>query len=227
MFLLCNPATFLAITALLGPVATANFGPNFCSGKLDKENFVLEAESILVLPDVPSDNTGFASLWLGMGTSNGDLIQANVVADGQPSTVFPDIWEVQAYVLKESGFQQRMHGGTATRGDRITLNYKYNPSTGNYDQTVMMNDAVIATLSTESGQAMGVGSAVECATEVNCGTMGAHQWLNTRIVLNVPDKHFGKNSGKVGGVTTGAWVTTDGGRTWTMEVAHIPEYKFS
>ena len=50
---------------------------------------------------------------------------------------------------------------------------KFDDATGNYTQTVSVNDAVVATLSTRDGHAQGWGSAVECGAE-DCGTMPAH-----------------------------------------------------
>jgi hypothetical protein len=50
---------------------------------------------------------------------------------------------------------------------------KYDDSTGNYTQTVLVNSKVVSTLSTKDGKAEGWGSAVECAA-TNCGTVPAH-----------------------------------------------------
>jgi hypothetical protein len=50
---------------------------------------------------------------------------------------------------------------------------KYDDTTGNYTQTVLVNGNTVSTLSTSDGHAQGWGSAVECA-ETNCGTVPAH-----------------------------------------------------
>lgn len=50
---------------------------------------------------------------------------------------------------------------------------KFDDSTGNYTQTVLVNGNQVSTLSTSSGHAQGWGSAVECAAE-DCGTVPAH-----------------------------------------------------
>lgn len=50
---------------------------------------------------------------------------------------------------------------------------KFDDSTGNYTQTVLVNGETVSTLSTSDGRAQGWGSAVECAGD-NCGTVPAH-----------------------------------------------------
>lgn len=50
---------------------------------------------------------------------------------------------------------------------------KFDDNSGNYTQTVLVNDKTVSTLSTSDGKAQGWGSSVECA-EDNCGTVGAH-----------------------------------------------------
>jgi hypothetical protein len=55
----------------------------------------------------------------------------------------------------------------------LTSTDKFDDSTGNYTQTVLVNGETVSTLSTSDGRAQGWGSAVECA-EDNCGTMPAH-----------------------------------------------------
>ena len=50
---------------------------------------------------------------------------------------------------------------------------KFDDNSGNYTQTVSVNDKTVSTLSTSDDKAQGWGSSVECA-EDNCGTVGAH-----------------------------------------------------
>lgn len=61
-----------------------------------------------------------------------------------------------------------------------TTTDKFDDSTGNYTQTVLVNNKTVSTLSTSDGHAQGWGSAVECA-ENNCGTVGAHCKLNVTM----------------------------------------------
>ncbi|KAI7975556.1 hypothetical protein EIK77_005922 [Talaromyces pinophilus] len=97
---------------------------------------------------------------------------------------------------------------------------KYDDTTGNYTQTVLVNGNTVSTLSTSDGHAQGWGSAVECA-ETNCGTVPAHSWINTKIILDVADPDYIDTLYKTSGVT-GDMTTTDGGKTWTVSTINIP-----
>jgi hypothetical protein len=82
----------------------------------------------------------------------------------------------------------------------------------------------VSTLSTDDGQAMGWGSAVECAAE-DCGTVAAHKWIDTTITLDKADPNYDQTMGKAQGVT-GEMSTSDGGVTWTITDIEIPEFTF-
>lgn len=56
--------------------AGATFGPFFSLGPVADNTFIRSANTTLVLPAVQTEHVDFLSLWPGMGTSNGDLIQA-------------------------------------------------------------------------------------------------------------------------------------------------------
>lgn len=72
-------------------------GPAFSTGPVASDSFIREATSTLTLPKAPSGSSGDASLWVGMGTSNGDLIQS--IADNWQS----DDWSIYAYTLLSTG----------------------------------------------------------------------------------------------------------------------------
>jgi len=74
-------------------------GPAFSTGPVANNTFIREATSTLILPDAPSDSTGDTSLWVGMGTSNGDLIQS--IADNYNSSD----WLAFAYTLVSTSGQ--------------------------------------------------------------------------------------------------------------------------
>lgn len=101
---------------------------------------------------------------------------------------------------------------------------KFDDASGNYTQYVSINGEQVATLSTSDGHAEGWGSAVECAEE-NCGTMGAHKWIDTKIILDSADPNYDQTMGKGEGVT-GDMSTSDGGITWTVTTIEIPEFTF-
>lgn len=70
-----NVLSALAAAAAIGK-ASAAFGSAFSTGPTSDDTFIVESWATLNLPDVPTDNSGDLSLWVGMGTSNGDLIQS-------------------------------------------------------------------------------------------------------------------------------------------------------
>ena len=88
---------FMAAMAIKS--ANAAMGPAFSTGPVSSDTFIREATSTLVLPKAPSGSSGDASLWVGMGTSNGDLVQS--IADNWQS----DDWNVYAYTLLSTGGQ--------------------------------------------------------------------------------------------------------------------------
>ncbi|OMP81759.1 hypothetical protein BK809_0002754 [Diplodia seriata] len=206
----------------LSSVAEAAMGPAFSTGPVADGSWIREATSTLVLPKAPSNNQGDASLWVGMGTSNGDLVQS--IADNWNS----DKWSVYGYTLLSTSDTTQMpvqtDGTDATGGDKITMHYKFDDASGNYTQIVSVNGQAVAELSTSDGHAQGWGSSVECA-EDNCGTMGAHSWTDTKIILDSADPNYINTMAKGEGVT-GEMSTSDGGKTWTVTTIEIPEFTF-
>lgn len=89
--------------SLLATVAfttvNAAMGPYFSTGPVASNSFIRESTATLVLPSPPSSNSGDLSLWVGMGTSNGDLIQS--IAENWQSNA----WSVYAYTLLSTGRQ--------------------------------------------------------------------------------------------------------------------------
>ncbi|KAE8376151.1 hypothetical protein BDV26DRAFT_305774 [Aspergillus bertholletiae] len=218
----------LAALATVGITSVnAAMGPALSTGPVASNSFIREATSTLVLPNGPSGGStdGITSLWVGMGTSNGDLIQS--IADNWQQSD----WTMYAYTLMKTGDTSQMpiygdgqaNGG---KGDKVTMHYKFDDASGNYTQTVLINGKTVSTLSTSDGHAQGWGSAVECA-ENNCGTVGAHSWTDTKIILDVADPNYINTFGKGEGVTGGDMTTSDGGKTWTISTFGIPEFTFS
>lgn len=89
--------TTLLALALASKCAYAAMGQAFSTGPVSSNSFIREATSTLTLPKTPSDSSGSTSLWVGMGTSNGDLIQS--IVDNWQS----DDWSVYAYTLMSNG----------------------------------------------------------------------------------------------------------------------------
>ncbi|KAF2475497.1 uncharacterized protein BDR25DRAFT_382518 [Lindgomyces ingoldianus] len=211
----------LAAVAFTSSVEAA-MGPAFSTGPVAANSFIREATSTLILPKAPSGSSGDTSLWVGMGTSNGDLIQS--IADNWQSSE----WSIFAYTLMKTGANSQMPvqtaGTPAQASNQVTMHYKFDDASGNYTQTVSVNGKQVATLSTSDGHAQGWGSAVECAAN-DCGTVPAHSWINTTIIMDKADPNYIKTLGKGQGVT-GDMTTSDGGKTWKVSTIKIPQFTF-
>ncbi|KAI1821304.1 hypothetical protein F4861DRAFT_542064 [Xylaria intraflava] len=220
-----TPSSRQVLSALAAAFASvdAAFGPAFSTGPVATNSFIRESTSTLTLPSAPGNNAGDISLWVGMGTSNGDLIQS--IADNWQS----DQWSIFAYTLLSTGPHSQMpvqsQSTPAGASDKITMHYKFDDATQNYTQTVSINGNVVATLSTSDAHAQGWGSAVECAA-TDCGTVPAHTWTDTEIIMDVADPNYINTLYKNPGVT-GDMTTSDGGKTWTVSTITIPEFTFT
>lgn len=88
-----------AVAALGATTVNAAMGPAFSTGPVASNSWIREATSTLVLPNGPSGGStdAITSLWVGMGTSNGDLIQS--IADNWQQKD----WTMYAYTLMKTG----------------------------------------------------------------------------------------------------------------------------
>ncbi|KAI1505702.1 hypothetical protein F5X99DRAFT_367394 [Biscogniauxia marginata] len=217
-----------AAASFLGSVNaqdTIGFGPYFSLGPTS--SWIREANTTLVLPEVPSPQEERLALWPGMGTSAGDLIQAVAVSFLDPSAncgASKGQWCAWASTL-----QGTQLGGTqvpASAGDKLTMSYVYNDATGEYDQSLTMNGKVVSTLSTSSGHAEGWGTAVECQEDACSGTVAAHQYTDTTILLNEADSSF-SNTLAINEADSSGLTTSDGGKTWTVDKISIKLHTFN
>jgi hypothetical protein len=115
----------LAAAAFTSSVHAA-MGPAFSTGPVGSGSWIREATSTLVLPKAPTGSSGDASLWVGMGTSKGDLIQS--IADNWNQ----NDWNIYAYTLLSTSATTQMpvqtDGENAQEGDKITMHCKRHPN---------------------------------------------------------------------------------------------------
>ncbi|CAI7590281.1 unnamed protein product [Penicillium bialowiezense] len=216
----------LAVLAVLGLVnaETIGFGPYFSLGPTS--SWIREANTTLVLPEVPSPQQDRLALWPGMGTSAGDLIQALAVSFSDPSAncgATAGQWCTWASTLQ--GEQLGGKQVPANAGDEVNMHYKYNDDTSKFDQTVSINGEVVSTLSTTSGHAQGYGTAVECQAEACDGTAAAHEYLDTTIILNAADSSFADTLA-INEATSSGLKTSDNGKTWTVSSIKIQSHTY-
>ncbi|KAE8423171.1 hypothetical protein BDV36DRAFT_156177 [Aspergillus pseudocaelatus] len=214
----------LAVFGLVQAQDNIVFGPAFSLGP--SKSWIREATTTLVLPEAPSPQEDRLALWPGMGTSGGDLIQALAVSFSDPAAncgASSGQWCTWASTLQ--GTQLGGKQVPASAGDKLVMHYKYNDSTGKYDQTVTINGEVVSSLSTSSGQAQGWGTAVEAQDNASKSTVAAHQYLDTTIILDAADLTFRDTLGLTDADSTGL-TTSDNGKTWKVTTINIHEHSF-
>jgi hypothetical protein len=104
------------------------------------------------------------------------------------------------------------------------MSYVYNSANSSYDQTVSLNGTVVSFLSTASGHAQGWGTAIECQEEA-CGTVPAHEYVDTTIKMSVADASYSSTVGTTG--ASGDVVTSDDGLTWTVSTMKIDSFTYT
>ncbi|KAF7591257.1 hypothetical protein BBP40_001818 [Aspergillus hancockii] len=214
----------LAALGLVHAQDTITFGPAFSLGPT--QSWIREATTTLVLPEAPSPQEDRLALWPGMGTSGGDLIQALAVSFSDPAAncgAKSGQWCTWASTLQ--GTQLGGKQVPASAGDELIMHYKYNDSTGKYDQTVSINGEVVSSLSTSSGQAQGWGTAVEAQDNASKSTVAAHQYLDTTIILDSADLTF-RDTLVLTDADSSGLTTTDNGKTWKVSTINILKHSF-
>ncbi|KAI1084175.1 hypothetical protein F5B20DRAFT_523938 [Whalleya microplaca] len=218
-------ALFAALDVVVRGQDTIGFGPYFSLGPT--QSWISEATTTLVLPEVPSPQEERLALWPGMGTSGGDLIQALAVSFEDPAAncgASAGQWCTWASTLQ--GVQLGGDQVPASPGDELEMHYVYNDSTGEYDQSVAINGEVVSTLSTSSGNAEGWGTAVECQVDACTGTVAAHQYVSTTVILDSADESFGDTLA-LNEATSSGLTTSDGGKTWKVNTINIQSHTFN
>ncbi|KAM0197358.1 hypothetical protein ACHAPI_005224 [Fusarium lateritium] len=220
--------TAISLVALLSATnaqTTIGFGPAFSLGPT--KSWIREATTTLVLPKVPSPAKDRLALWPGMGTSSDSLVQALAVAFSDPNAncgAKAGQWCTWASTLQ--GTQLGGKQVPADAGAKLTIHYVYNDSTNEYDQTVSIDGTVVSSLSTASGHAEGWGTAVECQDDACVGTVEAHEYLDTTIILNEADETFGNTLG-LNEATSSGLDTSDGGKTWAVDTISHKAHTFA
>ncbi|KAF7198217.1 hypothetical protein HII31_00573 [Pseudocercospora fuligena] len=201
------------------------FSNALSTGPVADDTFIREANTTLILPETNSPQTGNLALWPGMGTSGGDLIQGLAISVSDGTSGCPKEsgkWCIVASTLE--GTQQMGDYVSADPGSSVTFHYKYNDDTAKYDQTISLNGTAVSTISTDSGKAQGWGTAVECQ-QAACGTVPAHKYINTTLIMDVADPDYDQTKGTTG--ATGDMVTSDSGKTWTIATIAVDAHTYT
>lgn len=115
----------LAAVAQAADDDTIGFGPAFSLGPT--QSWIREANTTIVLPEVPSPQVDRLALWPGMGTSGGDLIQALAVSFTDPSAncdgATSGQWCIWASTLQDTQLGGKMVPADA--GDQVTMHCRF------------------------------------------------------------------------------------------------------
>ncbi|KAF2765424.1 hypothetical protein EJ03DRAFT_319442 [Teratosphaeria nubilosa] len=220
----------IACQATLVTVALCDllYGPGSISAQpLGDDNLIREVTTTLVLPEFQT-GPGRVIMYLGMITTTEDYVQSCASSD-RTSEVAPEYankWNCDTFVNAGPGRGPNVEhpGAPAVPGDRMTSRYVYSDSTGEYTQTNSVNGRVVSTYTRASGHGISLQFNAECLTFVGgkpvCGTIFARKFIDTTVVLDKPDSSFGDFDHDPG-VTGGKWVSTQGGKVWTMSELDI------
>ncbi|CAD0091472.1 unnamed protein product [Aureobasidium vineae] len=197
------------------------FGNAFSLGATN--SYIIEAETTLYPGKTQSGDTPRLALWPGMGTDQGQLIQAIVLgstdAQGVQCGGKPHVngqW---------CAFASALQNGVQLQGNTFPVDSnqdKYDQASGNTIQTVSVEDKTVSTLTTKSGKAIGFGTAEEAQNKFK-GVVYEHSYVNTTVVLAAADSQFASTLVKNGAI--GNLVTKDN-KTFKVDKITIAQYSF-
>ncbi|CAG8942612.1 unnamed protein product [Penicillium salamii] len=238
--------TTVALAQLAYAGDKIGFGPNFAVSSTGS-TWIKEANTTLILPETPSPQVERLAIWPGMETSNGNLVQALAVSFEDPAAncgAQNGQWCVWASTLQDTQISGTMV--PASPGDKITMHYVYNDSTGEYDQTSAINGKIVSTLSTSSGYAQRWDVAVECQVDACSRTSPPHskpasasnlvlrgrlranqvlEYVDTTIILNKADSSWSEGLYTKLSHNSGLR-TVDGGKTWKVDTISLNSHLF-
>ncbi|KAI1148313.1 hypothetical protein F4825DRAFT_454610 [Nemania diffusa] len=183
---------------------------------------IVEASATLVLPVVPNPLTGDVALWSAL-RRDGDFIQG--VSESAPLGLgycanLGNNWCNIAYALTPDA--ENGEAVVAAPGTRVRTQYKSNPATSMWDQSLYVNEQPVSNISTSQGQKGNIFYiSVECAARP-CAIIPAHSWEAISIILSAPNLKFGHFGSWKFGATGGNMTTADGGKTWTLSPLNVP-----
>ncbi|KAJ5327731.1 hypothetical protein N7452_008121 [Penicillium brevicompactum] len=220
-----NIITTVALFGLAHAGDKIGFGPNFAVSSTGS-TWIKEGNTTFILPETPSPQVERLAIWPGMETSNGNLVQALAVSFEDPAAncgAQKGQWCVWASTLKETQISGKMV--PASPGDKITMHYVYNDSTGEYDQSSAINGEIVSTLSTSSGQAQRWDVAVECQVDACTRRSPPHRYVDTTIILNEANPYWSRGLYTKWSENSGL-ETIDGGRTWTVSTIELNSHLY-
>ncbi|PNS21824.1 DNA topoisomerase 2 [Sphaceloma murrayae] len=197
---------------------------------------ILTTSTTLYPGAAPADQAGLLWVWLGISNGTGDLIQSIVGSTPPGQSECGNVpnadntWCItsEVYGNGPAGTPNQWVGDLKTVDtafeNGIVFNYTLvDRASWTWNQTMRdaKTGALLATFAKASGPMLGWGTAIEC-NEGCTGTVSEQIYQDSKIVLEQADPNFVNTLGVSQGTTHSDMVTTDGGKTWTIEKINIP-----
>ncbi|KAG7445951.1 uncharacterized protein BT62DRAFT_868610, partial [Guyanagaster necrorhizus] len=204
-----------------------SWGPAYSLGPTSSA--IIEAITTFTPGTPPSDAENYLFLWPGISNSTSGLIQAGTDQTADQNSycgASQDQWCAMAsYYGVVDGATTQLNGDMvpidATAS--ITIHYKLADDDITWEQTVTLNGEVISTLNSSDGPLYngGWGTGTECQQDCT-GTTSPQYYTNTTITLLEADADFSSTLSMGDGVEASDMVTSDDGKTWTIDSITIP-----
>ena len=193
-------------------------------------SYVTHARTTLYLPATPKPLMRHLSLWPGLGTTDGLLIQtvsmsaANVVKESASPTCVP--WCIGASYYAPSAAGQIFGARVPAKpGAAVTIDYHYDPKSQRYFQDVKMGGKIVSRMSNHGAVGKQWYIGVESHEGGLQGTSPAHVYGQTTIWLAKPEPGL-RFSKKLQETSFTPPVTRDGGRSWHIDTIRIGKVNF-
>ncbi|KAK0454872.1 hypothetical protein EV421DRAFT_2029831 [Armillaria borealis] len=205
-----------------------SWGPAYSLGPTNSA--IIEAITTFTPGTPPSDAENYLFLWPGISNSTSGLIQAGTDQTGADQNSYcgasQDQWCAMAsYYGVVDGVTTQLNGDMVPidANASITIHYKLADDDVTWEQNVTLNGEVISTLTSSDGPLYngGWGTGTECQQDCT-GTTSPQYYKNTTITLLEADPDFSSTLSMGDGVEASTMVTSDDGKTWTIDSITIP-----
>ncbi|KAK0241678.1 hypothetical protein EDD85DRAFT_819944 [Armillaria nabsnona] len=204
-----------------------SWGPAYSLGPTNSA--IIEAITTFTPGTPPSDAENYLFLWPGISNSTSGLIQAGTDQTADQNSycgASQDQWCAMAsYYGVVDGVTTQLNGDMVPidADASITIHYKLADDDVTWEQTVTLNGDVISTLTSSDGPLYngGWGTGTECQQDCT-GTTSPQYYKNTTITLLKADPDFSSTLSMGDGVEASTMVTSDDGKTWTIDSITIP-----
>ncbi|KAF2402701.1 hypothetical protein EJ06DRAFT_456273, partial [Trichodelitschia bisporula] len=185
-------------------------------------SYIQSAETTLHPGPPPKPAQARLALWPGLDVPKG-LVQPIIVSsDEQCGDATPEHWCVFASMIVGNA-KQEMGKRVALAGDQsLVMKFVYNTTLKGYHQSLFIppNPQPVSILNIASGPSTSFYTATECQSK-HAGTVNAHTYTETTIVLSEPDPNWGKTPTYSFMGCADSATTDDGGKTWKIGTIHM------